>query len=181
MARHAKIPFKMADAFQDKYFSAFPGIAKWHRYVAQQLQTVQRIENSFGVSRTFFGRPNDDTTLREAIAHGPQSSTAMRTNLAMWRIWRYMSKCELLAQKHDSITFQFPIAGSCAPEVNVVNHARAYFSTELTHRGRIFDVGTDVKVGWNWGKYDAVLNPNGMRKYKGTDTRVRLEGIDRVL
>ena len=178
MARQAKIPQKMAQAFQDKYFSAFPGIAKWHRYVAQQLQTVQRIENSFGVSRTFFGRPNDDTTLREAIAHGPQSSTAMRTNLAMWRIWRHLDACELLAQKHDSITFQFP---SITAEHRVVTGALALMSTKLTHCGRTFDCPAEAKTGWNWGKYDAVLNPNGMRKYKGIDDRVRLQGLDRVL
>ena len=107
----------------------------------------------------------------------------MRTNLAMWRIWRHMDACELLAQKHDSITFQYPHndAVMYSSEALFINHATAYFSTPLQHKGRTFDVGTDVKVGWNWGKYDAVLNPNGMRKYKGTDTRVRLQGIERVL
>lgn len=177
MARHAKIPQAMVKAFQDRYFGTFPAIPRGHRHTAQALQTTHQIVNSFGVSRHFFGRPNDDTTLREAIAHGPQSSTAMRTNLGMWRIWRRMPWVELLAQKHDSVTFQFPEDqgdGAIGPACNLM-------STPLQHAGRTFDVPCEAKVGWNWGRYDPKLNPNGMRKWTGEDRRIRLDGMERVL
>lgn len=177
IARQMKVPQKMVQEFQGRYFAAFPGIPRWHRHTAQELQTIHRITNSFGASRMFFGRPNDDTTLREAIAHGPQSSTAMRTNLGMWRIWRRMPGVELLAQKHDSVTFQFPEDwGDVA-----IGPACNLMSTPLQHAGRTFDVPCEAKVGWNWGRYDPKLNPNGMRKWTGEDRRIRLDGMERVL
>ena len=178
MSRQAKIPLKLAQEFQSKYFHAFPGIPKWHRWTAQQLQTKNETVNSFGVARTFFGRANSDETLREAIAYSPQSSTAMRTNLAWWRIWNYMPEVELLAQKHDSITFQFPEE---LPEQEIISRALALFSTPLHHNGRAFDVPGEAKSGWNWGKYDEKLNPDGMKKFKGIDNRKRHVGMERIL
>lgn len=179
MARHAKIPVKMAQAFQERYFGAFPAIPRWHRHRAQELQLKQRVVNSFGVERTFFGRPNDDSTLREAIAHGPQSSTAMRTNLGMWRIWHFMPEVQLMAQKHDSVTFQFPEG----LDAEIIPRALSLMSTPLQHEGRTFDVPCEAKVGFNWGGYDERLNPNGMKKWRPgvPDTRKRLEGLERPL
>lgn len=181
MAHHAKIPTRMAAAFQERYFGAFPGIPKWHRACAEDLQIRHEIVNSFAVARTFFGRERDDATLREAIAHGPQSATAMRTNLGLWRVWKW-GEVQLLAQKHDSVTFQF-VDMSQEYEAQTVKHAMALMSTPLKHSGRTFDVPCDAKIGWNWGAYDARVNPNGMRKYRPgePDPRRRLEGLERPL
>lgn len=182
-SRSLKVPIGVMDKFQKDFATgpkaAFPAFPKWWRWVAEQLQTTQRLSNSFGVERMFFGRPNDDTTLREAIAHGPQSSVAMRTNLGMWRIWRYMPQVEVLAQKHDSVTFQFREEED---ESAIVAQALSLMRTPLrAPNGRVFDIPGEAKVGWNWGRYDEKLNPNGMRKAKGRDERRRLEGKERVL
>jgi hypothetical protein len=50
---------------------------------------------------------------------------------------------------------------------------------ELTY-GRRFVVPTEAKVGWNWGDENldpkkGLLNPDGLVKYKGHDTRRRME------
>lgn len=177
-ARSLKVPLPLMERFQRNYATgqqcAFPAFSRWWRYVAQQLQTTQQIVNSFSAVRTFFGRPNDDTTLREAIAHGPQSATAMRTNLGLWRIWHYMQQVQLLAQKHDSVTFQYDMRGQSAEyEQATLKTALRCMSTPLHHAGRKFDVPCDCKVGWNWGAYDAKLNPDGMMKWKGQDLRER--------
>jgi hypothetical protein len=184
-ARSLKVPLKLMEIFQSAFATgpkaAFPSFPRWWRWVAQELQTKHQITNSFGVTRTFFGRPNDDTTLREAIAHSPQSSTAMRTNLALWRIWRYLPHVQLLAQTHDSVTFQFRDRDDNYTK-EVLRDARALMSTPLhLPNGRIFDVPSDCKIGWNWGAYDAKYNPNGLRKWKGSDERKRLDGVDRIL
>jgi DNA polymerase I-like protein with 3'-5' exonuclease and polymerase domains len=180
IAKNLKVPTKLAQDFQDRYFGAFSAIPKWHRWVANQIQTVHSIENAFGISRDFFGRPNDDTTLREAIAHGPQSSTGMRTNLVLWRIWKYMgTRVQLLAQTHDSISFQYREDDN---EAEILAEAIKHFSVKLkTPSGRIFDVPTEPKTGWNWGNWDPKKNPNGLKKMKGPDTRKRLLGIDDIL
>lgn len=184
-ARSLKVPLKLMEQFQLAFATgpkaAFPSFPRWWRYCAQQLQVKQQITNSFGVTRTFFGRPNDETTLREAIAHSPQSSTAMRTNLALWRIWRFMPYVQLLAQTHDSVTFQYRDRDTKHAR-EIIRDAMALISTPLfAPNGRKFDVPGEAKVGWNWGAWDAKYNPNGLRKWKGEDDRKRLEGMDRVL
>jgi DNA polymerase I-like protein with 3'-5' exonuclease and polymerase domains len=171
MAKHAKITKAMAEQFQRGYFAQFPGIQKYHRWTAQQLQTKSEITNPWGLSRTFFGRANDDSTLREAIAFNPQSSTALRMNLILWRIWKYMPQVQLLGQVHDAVYFQFPIH---LDETTVVQEALSYFSIPITHDGHQLIVPGEASTGWNWGKYSP-SNPLGLKKFKlgVPDVRVR--------
>lgn len=189
MARHLKVPVKLIEDFQRAYLARFP-LGRWHRWVAEQLQTQQSLDNSFGFGRTFFGRPDDDSTLREAIAFGPQSSTAIRTNLALLRMWKHFeSRVEILAQTHDSITFQYPEG----MEAQVVPEALTCMSTPMyAPNGRKFDVPGEAKIGWNWGYHhdpskptskSNIFNPNGLLKWKGpgVDLRKRLEGTERPL
>jgi len=179
MARHLKVPTRLMEHFQSRYFGAFPAIARWHQWVAKQLQTTQLLRNAFGRTRHFFGRPNDDTTLREAIAFGPQSSTADRLNLILWRVWHYMPEVELLAQVHDALYFQFP---DSADELATVNKALRLCSVPLTRDSRVFDVPGEAKTGWNWGRYDPKSNPDGLRKLQGRpDPRRRLSIMERPL
>lgn len=195
MARHAKIPVKMAEDFQVRYFEAFPGISRWHRWVAQQLQQNQLLVTPFGRRRHFFGRPNDDSTLREAIAYTPQSSTADRTNLILYRIWKHMrDRVQLLAQVHDAIYFQFP---EHLDEQEIISEAMSYFEIKIEHGERKLIVPGEAKSGWNWASYVSEedvarwekdpkgpkpqFNPNGLKKFKGKDSRERLTGLDRIL
>jgi len=71
-SRHLKVPQKLMEDFQDAFATgdkpAFPGFLKWWKHVAQELQTKRLLTTPFGRTRHFFGRPTDDTTLREAIA-----------------------------------------------------------------------------------------------------------------
>lgn len=163
MARHAKIPVAVTDTFQKRYFERFPGIPKWHRWVAQQLQTTSRIITPFGRERTFFGRANDDTTLREAIAFSPQSATADRLNFVMWRIWKNMPQIQLIAQVHDAVYFQYP---EHLDEVEIISEALSYFNLTFEQDGHKLIVPGEAKVGWNWGNFDPKSNPGGLAKWK---------------
>lgn len=177
MARHLKVPTKLMEDFQRAFFEAYTAIPKWHRWVAQELQQHQYLETLFGRGRHFFGRPNDDTTLREAIAFGPQGSTADRMNLGMWRTWKYMPEVQLLAQGHDAIDFQY----RPKDEAEIIPQALKLIEVELEHKGRKFIVPGEAKVGWNWSSYHEKKNPNGLMKYKGSDTRERINGLNRVM
>ena len=162
MARHAKIPTATAEQFQRAYFERFAGIPKWHRWVAQQLQTTHSITTPFGRQRTFFGRSNDDTTLREAIAFSPQSATADRLNLVLWRLWYYMPEVQLLAQVHDAAYIQFP---EHLDEQEVVAQALSYFDVPMEKDGHKLVVPGEAKTGWNWGNYHPETNPDGLKKW----------------
>lgn len=189
MARHLKIPVELADNFQARYCKggrgitpAYPVIPRYWAWVAEQLQTTGRLVTPFGRERHFFGRPGDDATLREAIAFLPQSTTADRMNLGLWRVWKYMPQVQLLGQTYDSITFQFR---ESADEAAIVREALERVKVQLrSNSGRSYIVPGEAKIGWNWaarhddskpfGKGNR-YNPDGLIKWKpnSKDTRTR--------
>lgn len=186
MARHLKVPVKLMENFQHAFFSAYPAFQKSFAWTATEIQTKGFLTTPFGRTRHFFGRSNDDTTLREAIAYIPQSSTADRLNLALWRIWRYMPEVQILAQVHDAVYFQYRDLGGDY-ERNIIQRALGYISTPLKIKGRVFDVPGEAKVGWNWGaqyvdkKTGEIKNIDGLIKWKGKDDRKRTPILKRIL
>lgn len=171
LGRHAKIPTQMAQAFQDRYFAAFPALPRWHRYISRELQTKRQLTTPFGRTRQFFGRPTDDTTLREAIAFVPQSSTGDRMNLGLWRIWDKLGgQVQLLAQVHDAVYFQVPTTGCDLGAV--ITQALDLIDIPVGS-GRQFTVPGEAKVGYNWGSFHPLNNPQGLKKWTGLDTRLR--------
>jgi hypothetical protein len=152
------------------------------------------LTTALGRTRTFFGRPGDDATLREAIAFGPQSYVGDLLNVALWRIWRFFPQVELLAQVHDAVIFQY----SEKQEQELLPRAIELCLIPVTVRGihesvkdqvKTMTIPIECKVGWNWASAEIktsrgiIENPNGMVKWKaGTpDTRKRVVGLERVV
>lgn len=187
MSRHLKVPLKLMEDFQAAFFGAYPAIERWHKWVAAQLQTSAEISTPWGFKRTFFGRPNDPATLREAVAFSPQSSTAYRTNAGLYRIWQQMGdRVQLLAQTHDSVTFQCPLV---TLDRNVQD-ALALIEIPITGRGRTMIVPGEAKVGFNWSnrhRDDKPIgprnpaNPDGLVKWKPGLQLVRQNVLDTVV
>lgn len=195
MSRHLKIPPKLAEDFQARYCTgatcAYPGIQKYWQWIAEELQTTNRLVTPFGRERHFFGRPGDDTTLREAIAFLPQSTTADRMNLGLWRVWKHMPQVQLLAQTYDSITFQFRESEDTD---RVVSEALERIRVELVDpkSGRKYVVPGEAKIGWNWasrhndekplGRGNR-FNPDGLVKWKlgKPDSRLQRSGLSRMI
>lgn len=181
MARHLKVPVRFMQTFQTGYFTKFPGIPAWHDETRRRLQTTQKLTTPWGRTRHFFGRTNDDATLREAIAFVPQSSTADRMNLGLYRLWKHMGKeIELLAQIHDAVYFQ------CLPSQlsEVIPRALNLLDLRLHCKGHELIVPGEAKTGWNLANYNndptkGPLNLNGLAKWKGEEKRTRIEGLDR--
>ena len=196
MAKHARLPTSVTAKFQHAYFRAFPGIPRWHRHTAQMLQQGRAITNVFGFTRHFFGRPDDDTTLREAIAFSPQSATGIRLNLGLYRVWKEMPEVRIIAQVHDALYFLYREE----EEDRVIRKALRLIDFPMRDpaSGRVYTVPGEAKVGWNWGNYVGEqdvkkaldrgaepprANPDGLRKYKlgVPDGRQRLSIMDRIL
>jgi DNA polymerase I-like protein with 3'-5' exonuclease and polymerase domains len=182
-ARSLKVPLQVMEDFQSRYCRgpncAFPAHERWWRWTAEELQTKHQLITPFGRRRHFFGRPGDATTLREAIAFMPQSTTADRMNLGLWRVWKHMrDRIQLLAQTYDSITFQFK---ETLNESEIIEEALSRIRVELVApNGRSYIVPGEAKVGWNWGqrvvqsdvdrvigegKRPPKLNPSGLYKW----------------
>lgn len=174
MAKHTKVNRKSVEQFQTRYFSGFPCIRSWHGRVKEELQDASSLTTLFGRRRVFFGRSNDDTTLREAIAYAPQSMTADEIDIGLIRLWR-AHRVQLMLQVHDSILIQYPEE----QEDEIVPWAieQLHVPLELA-RGRKFAVPVEAKVGWNWGDdkdSTGKVNPDGLIKWKGHDNRKRTE------
>jgi DNA polymerase I-like protein with 3'-5' exonuclease and polymerase domains len=180
-ARSLKVPLPIMESFREKYIErAFPAFAPWWQWTAQELQTKGVLTTPYGFSRQFFGRSDDDATLREAIAFVPQSMTANRMSLGMWRIWKFMPEVELLAEVYDSVCFQYKEG----TELAVIPKALKLCEVPLVApSGRVMTVPAEAKTGFNWGAHSAA-NPDGLMKWspKRPDTRKRsLGGRERIL
>jgi len=107
VARHTKLDTKTVADFQARYFAAFPAHHLWHAKVASDLRQWGNLTTLTDRKRWFFGRRNDDATIREAIAYDPQGSVGDILNRGMLNVWR-ANICELLLQIHDAILIQYP-------------------------------------------------------------------------
>lgn len=186
MSKHTKIPLHIVQEFQERYFLAFPHIRKWHNWVAEQVMTKQVLVTALGRERLFFGRSDDDATIREAIAHEPQSLVAEVTNLGVYKVWRKCPWAQLLAQVHDAIIYQ---QEESADEAQLIKAAQSEIEISIPFEsrcgGKTLDlvIPSAVKTGWNWQEVGndfipvhdkkAKPNPDGLMKYKGQDARRR--------
>lgn len=189
MSQIIAVEAAIIDAFQKKYLKAFP-IEAWHKDVIQKVQALGEITTPLGRRRQFFGRRNDDSTIREAIAYQPQSMVGDLLNLGLWRVYNHYrrdSRVQLLAQVHDAIVVQYRELGSEFERETIAN-IQSLIEVPLTVADRTMTIPSDVKVGWNFAKSDKKLfadgNPDGLIGYKGNDNRRRqkaLSVLDRVI
>jgi DNA polymerase-1 len=170
LSKQAKIEQRAIEDFQPKYFIAFPAHQRWHGWVRQQLQSTGVLTTLTGRRRYFFGRRDEDETFRQAVAYDPQGSLGDILNRGMLNVFR-ANDCQLLMQIHDAILVQYPEARE--DEVIPKVQAQLRQQIELRH-GRDLIMPFDVKVGFNWGNYDAKSNSAGLKSYyPGQDKRKR--------
>lgn len=176
VSRNLKIPMELATNFEHRYFSAFPGIRKWHQATATELQTQGYLDTVLGRRRYFLKRLNDDTTLREAIAYRPQNLVAEILNLALYRAWREQRRLgiQIITQDHDAFKFLYREED----EPWVLDEVRKLFHIPIEIKGRTLIIPTGCEVGWNAMKYNddpkkGLINLSGLKKWKGTDDRTR--------
>ncbi len=167
MARHSKMEVHLIQDFQSRYFRAFP-MQEWHAWVRSELLTKGYLFNLFGRKRWFFGRRNDDQTVREAVAYAPQSTTADAIDKGLLGVWR-ANECQVLLQVHDSVLVQYleELEDEILPRLLALIEE----PIPLLH-GRELVIPAEAKVGWNWADITKD-NPDGLVKYKGHDERVR--------
>lgn len=168
LAEQSKLDIDIVTEFQRKYFEAFPSHVSWQQDVDKRLRTEGYLVSLTGRKRWFFGRRNDPSTLREAIAYDPQCSLADIVNLAMLRCWRE-NIAIVSMQDHDAITFMYPEE----IEDEVIPKLQKLLVVPLPlEGGRTMSIPYDCEVGWNKGHASA-SNPDGLIPYRGHDDRRR--------
>lgn len=172
----AKVPITVVTEFQPKYFRAFPGHLQWHAQVDAQLRRHGVIVSLTGRKRHFWGRRNDDSTLREAIAYDPQCSLADVVNTALLRIWRdHTHPWQIYLHDHDALTWQYP--EEMEDEIIPILQKLHTIQIPLKHN-RVLEIPYDCVTGWNRGKYDKDTNPDGLKDYISGDKRKRQKEIN---
>jgi len=166
LANQAKIETNIVREFQTRYFAAFPGILRWHTWVARTLLSEGQLTTFLGMQRDFWGRRDDSATLRAAIAFEPQSVVGQLLNQGLLNLWR-ANICELLLQIHDAVLFQFPEE----LESQIVSQATKLLEIPIPLRhGRTLIIPAEAKTGWNWAP-KAEDNPDGLAAPSNTRRR----------
>lgn len=107
MAINAGISVAQAESMRTRWFSAHPGIAKWHSSVAESLRTTRSVRNRWGYRRFYFDRI--EGVLPEALAWIPQSTVAICINKIWKAIYETLPEVQVLLQVHDSLVMQYPV------------------------------------------------------------------------
>jgi len=167
MAKNLKVEQKLMEEFQERYFNEFPEIRLWHVHVATRLQLDGFLDTPWGTRRHFLGRRWDDATLREAIAHGPQSTIGILENLIMRKLWfaqyhdeRFQElQFRLRAQIHDAVIFSF----KQEKQAILIPLVKELSKIPIQVKDRSVIIPIDFKFGWNWRTASA-NNPYGLGK-----------------
>jgi len=167
LATQAKVELALVEEFQPAYFRAFPAKLRWHAWTRRTLEQEGNLINLMGRKRWFWGRRDDDATLREALAYQGQALADI-LNTGMLEVWRSRDAL-LLMQIHDAILIQYPeeLEDKVIPKVLKQLEVKI-----ILHGGREFIIPYSAATGWNWGKY-STENPDGIKSYAGKDQRKR--------
>lgn len=145
------------DALKNWYIrEMYPGIPRWHDWIARRLKERPVLTAASGQVRQFFGRP--DEILTKAVAFEPQANTTYATNLAVWRLWSDRdNRCdrngithlriEPLHQVHDALLGQFKTTDTTW----AVGKIKSYFANPLTIAGQKITIPFDGGYGPSWG------------------------------
>ncbi len=90
-------------------FLNIPGLQKWWRCVEMELQRSRVLTTCLGRKRIFFGRLDDNTTIRDAVSWEPQSTVGEITNMILVELFRVLDKdCKIIIQNHDEVVVDTP-------------------------------------------------------------------------
>lgn len=139
---------KEAEGYYDRYFSMYPGIPNYHRWIAGELELTSSLVTPMGVRRQFFGRSWDKGTIKEAVAHVPQQTCAYILDIGMYRLYRDLepSRFQLLGQSYDSVLGQTP-RPYLEPTMAAIAKA---LRVDVPVHGRIMTIPVEVQCGPNF-------------------------------
>jgi DNA polymerase I-like protein with 3'-5' exonuclease and polymerase domains len=162
------------------YHEIYLGIRIWYDSVKRQLGKDRTLTNYFGRSVRFLGFW-DDKLFKSAYSMLPQSTVVDSLNMGMEQLYEDDQVCssnglngDILAQVHDSVLMQFPIANLTNRAIfdTLIEKIKDYTSPDITYSGRTFKIASDFKFGINWGEFNKDKNPGGMQEFEDYDSFV---------
>jgi len=109
------------DKLQKWYFGRCPEIPKWQKSIKNQIDSQSYVSNAWGYRIYNFER-TDDAVYREMVAWIPQSTVAILINHGFVNLDKYCPEVQVLLQTHDSLSGQYPCAGSDYWKKKILEH-----------------------------------------------------------
>jgi DNA polymerase I-like protein with 3'-5' exonuclease and polymerase domains len=163
-----EIEIPEAKRIVNMYHTIYPGIRLWYEAIKRSLQKDRSLTNCFGRKVRFMGQWGDDL-FKSAYSMIPQSTVVDSLNEGMVKIYEDTKltkdiNLDILAQVHDSVLMQVPIAMLEDPVTfnYMFESVTKYTSPGMNYNGRDFTIASDFKAGLNWGGANDKHNPTGM-------------------
>lgn len=146
-------------AFQNAYKSRYRTLSTYQQWAESKLVADGKLTSASGQTRIFFGRRfgyDIKDTVKEFLAHEPQSNTTWATNLAMLNLWNDPENrrpdgsliIEPLHTVHDALCGQWPQQVRDWARQKV----REYFNNTLTIAGIQIVIPFEGAYGRSWGE-----------------------------
>ena len=152
ISTNLNITKEQGEDFYERYFGAFPGIKEWHDRVQIELQNTGKLKTALQRERMFFGRLDDNHTLKEAIAFLPQSLISDILKIGTLYIWREFELrkkwAKLCGDLHDGLLMLIKKIhlDECAPRMIELMEVLV----KMPHG--IMKIPVDFNVGYRWQK-----------------------------
>jgi len=141
------ISYSEAKQALQRHVSAF-SLNTWWQDVERKLKSSRTLTTVFGRKRIFFGRLNNDETLRTAIAFEPQGTIGDLNNRAFYMLDQYLDHdCYPLLQVHDEVVVECPLS----KVEKVIEQIK-----ELVHyplkigESPPLEIPFEIEIGLNW-------------------------------
>ncbi len=132
-----------------RYFDKYPYIETYHRWVANEIRERGYLVTPFGMQRQFFGRAWDNATVREAIAHVPQSMVAYIGQIGIHNVWEKYDPgtVQVLQNGFDSMLAQIKRVHPST----LLDDIRSCMEVDVDVHGRNLAIPVDMgELGENW-------------------------------
>lgn len=154
--------------FQRLIFIRYHGVKQWHEFTKRRLKPIPRITAASGLTRQFFGRPEE--ILGEALAFEPQAVTTYATNKAVLNLWndgdnrlcneegtvihvptrglaRPILRVEPLHQVHDALCGQFKKTDTTW----AITKIKSWFANPIMIANQQIIIPFEGAYGESWG------------------------------
>ncbi len=146
------IDYQMAKRIIDTRRAAIPGLEKWWKDVEVQIRRTRTMTTCLGRRRLFFGRFDDNATIRDAVAFEPQSVVGDVCNTIFRRLYGISIKLQQLwlpvLQVHDEVVVETP--DEKIEEVKTEMKKAAIVPLWLNKDMEPLLIPIDISVGKNW-------------------------------
>lgn len=144
-----EIPENEGKEIRRKYFAAYPGVKKMHRWVKKRLGKNRTLTNMFGRSWMFLSRWGQ-SLFQQAYSFIPQSTVADKINRHGVNFLYYnqdlFSEVQLMLQVHDSIWFQIPKDLGWDRHAEILWNLKKKLEKPLEWHGREFVIPADITI-----------------------------------